>query len=341
MTFEIDQWIQRYERIAVWSRKTFQSLGHVFRLFDEAGIEFLPLKGMDLLLRGAYGGLGHRPTSDVDLLVHEKDLSKIPILLEKNGFSSRPHSPRFIQEGFVDESFDYVSEDLILDFSWNVWYLDSPRVLWEKAVLRETPLGIRRLLRPEDSLLYLIAHVVIKRGRLTLVLAQDIEALITKETSFIDWDRWTKTVKKYKLVAPILRGLDYAAEKGIRNIPKTVFDQLRPWSPYERWLVWLYSSFVTEDLNRAHFYLRPWFGAPGWKSKWCLLKRVFLPSRMFVELRRGKLSCITNILVGMLRPFRVSSRALYFILQDLIWLLFLRKRGSRVKKTRIPFWGPI
>jgi hypothetical protein len=57
-------------------------------LFDEHGIPLLLLKGF-VLAELLYGGLGHRPQHDVDLLVHRRDVRRGARVVESLGYERR------------------------------------------------------------------------------------------------------------------------------------------------------------------------------------------------------------------------------------------------------------
>ncbi len=312
-------WLDRYEHIALVNRRRMEALRELFQEFDQKGVEVLPLKGMDLLLR-AYRGLGHRSMGDMDLLVKEEDLVKISTLLEKKGFFRQDHRRSFFTESFADEGVDYVSKDygLDLDISWNVAYLDSPRSLWERRVLRETPLGPRLFLHPEDALLYLLAHPFTCRGRMRPYFLQDIEILLEKEGVHIDWQRWCQEVERRQLRVLIYYGLKYAREKGLTRILEEVFLSLRPRSAWDRCLVFFYTRMVTEENAPPDSYFLSLLRTPTRRGKLQLLRRAFFPPDRLIQFRRGKVPFWQRVLGGVLRPLRILVRSFYILPRDFL-----------------------
>lgn len=325
----LESWIERYEETAAVNRKGLGDLQKLLRVLDCEKIEALPLKGLDLLLR-VYAGLGRRSLGDYDIFVREKDLARLCLILEREGYLLRPHASRFLTESFVNESIDYVSKDsgLNLDISWNFWYLDSAEALWERCVVRETPLGRRKFLHPEDALLYLVAYTVARRGQFGHFFGQDLKAFLEKETAEINWTRWCQEIERKGLRVPLYYGLTYARKKGVCNIPEKVLKTLNPRNFFERKLWSVYVRMVTEEKARRGSFLFPFLGTPTWRGKWRLLKRALFPSFSLVQLRHGKVRHSTYFFAGFLRPFRIFLKALYIIPGDILHLIFSKKRGD-------------
>ena len=318
----LEEWIGRFENIQLRNQEKLNFLEKLFIEFEREFIEVIPLKGMDLFLRGVYRNKGLRPTCDIDLLVREEDLKKLPKFFDDRGFVLRPHGRHFLNEGFFNESFDFISksEGIILVLVWNFSSLDIKKI-WKRTVFRNTPLGLKKLLHPQDMLLYLIAYRIIQRGELSPVLAQDLEVLIECEKDSIDWLRWCAEVIDCHLEIPVYYGLKYAAGNGVRNIPDFVFDKLYTHTFKERCLVWFYQRIVREK-SAPSSYLRPLIAAPNLRAKLTLLKRILFPPQRFIELRCGKKSWLERLLVGIFRPFRIFIRSFYVIPRDLLRLFW-------------------
>src|SRR5438552_11825023 len=99
---EIERYLVDYSRISSGNRIKFEKLGAVLSQMQKERIDFMLLKGADLILR-LYGVLGLRAMVDVDLLVHEEDLPAIDHLLTQLGY--RPQ---------IDGNPAYVDPDNLL-----------------------------------------------------------------------------------------------------------------------------------------------------------------------------------------------------------------------------------
>ena len=62
--------------------KQTKELTRILELFSENDIEAIPYKGV-VLAHEAYGSVGARVFSDIDLMVSEKDLKLITVILKK------------------------------------------------------------------------------------------------------------------------------------------------------------------------------------------------------------------------------------------------------------------
>ena len=319
----LETWIQRYEQTASRNRFLLEKFWELLHGLSQQNIEILPLKGMDLLLRGC-SVPGSRPLSDIDILVREKDLSRIAEVLQARGFLLRPHSRNFLSDSFVNESFDYISPDrsLGLDVCWRMRYLDSMETLWNRVGFRQTLLGTCRLLHAGDALLYLMTYSLTQRGCFPPFFIQDLQGFLQKEGAQMDWKQWALEVKRCGMAEIIFCGISYAREKGLEEIPEEWFTTLQPRSLIGRFLVGYYSQTArVQKTFSSPAYLGIFFGAPGWKKKLELLKNAFFPSASFIELRRGKESAFLRLLAGVWRPVRILARILYFIPRDLIRIL--------------------
>ena len=82
----LDDLADAYQLVSQVNKRLLDEYELVGRMFQQQGIDCILLKGADLLSR-LYGMRGTRPLSDVDLLVHERDLPSIHQLLLEAGFT--------------------------------------------------------------------------------------------------------------------------------------------------------------------------------------------------------------------------------------------------------------
>jgi len=309
-----DEWLEKYSQIAEGNRHRLDILRDVLSRLQARGVQVLPLKGTDLLLR-AYGNLGQRPMYDVDLLIHQKDLPVIAQTLEEMGFHiSLPHRSVF-SESFFNDSIDYLSADRLLDLDliWDVWYLKNAQSLWDRAVARPTILGERRFLHPEDALLLQMAHVVCRRGYFSRSLAEDVHALVTSERDQIDWKRWIGTVQDLGLAAAVAHALRYieSQDPGQHDIPAFVLNRLPSRSLSDSWLSRYFRRTVTEQPRLAAQYLFPVMATPGWRPKFQLVWRSLYPSKFWIQWRLGRPRSFPECFLYVLRPVRLIWKGIF------------------------------
>src|SRR5207249_3156974 len=87
-TAELDRYLTDYSRISSWNRIKFEKLGVVLSHMRDEGIDYILLKGADVVPR-LYGVLGLRALGDVDMLVHEFELPRLDQVLTQLGYRPR------------------------------------------------------------------------------------------------------------------------------------------------------------------------------------------------------------------------------------------------------------
>ena len=273
----LDNLADAYSQVSLINKRLLDEYEIVGQAFHRQSIECILLKGADLLSR-LYGVRGTRPLSDVDLLVHERDLPAIHRLLIERGFAQQ-----------IDGNPAYVSPQstLSLDLISELWYLDEEglAVLWERA--RTRPLGqlTVKQLGSDDLLLYLTAYAVVHRGHLSPSFFTDLRLLIEKEP--LHWPTLVETAGRRHLKIPLYHGLrQLALSSSTTGIPSTVIQQLAPSTMAEHILEFLFRRLVTTQPlpELGHFLL--WITQPpGRRLAW--LRRTIFPPALFLTYRYG------------------------------------------------------
>ena len=281
--------------------------------FRTAGIEAIPLKGMDFLLR-AYPFSGLRPMADIDLLIQGEAVSHVRQTLESKGLKRVP-----------DEGLTYVSSDgvITLDIIWDIWYLKDTAPLWERLVSHHVHGVEVHFLHPEDTLTYFIDFVVTHRGILSPLFAKDLEYFLEREGFRINWTNWIARVKELHFDPAFYYGLSYAKQKDMHGIPVEVTDAFRPVGIWKRGLRFFYRVRATGRGMFPISYLRTWLSYPGLKGKVRLLRQSFFPRKCEVEIRYGKKNWAEYFLWILLHPFSIFVRGIVFFARDAY--LFLRR----------------
>ncbi|MEK7236794.1 MAG: nucleotidyltransferase family protein [Nitrospirota bacterium] len=273
----LDDLADAYTQVSLINKRLLDECETIGQAFHRQGIEYILLKGADLLSR-LYGMRGTRPLSDVDLLVHAQDLPAIHRLLIESGFTQQ-----------IDGNPAYCSSQstLSLDLVSEIWYLDEEglRALWARA--RTRPLGqlTVKQLGSDDLLLYLIAYAVVHRGHLAPSFFTDLRLLIEKEP--LHWSTLIEEASRHHLKIPLYHGLSQlAGPNSTTGIPSTVIQQLAPSTISERALEFLFRRLVTTRPlpELGHFLL--WITQPpGRRLAW--LRRALFPSSRFLAYRYG------------------------------------------------------
>lgn len=152
-----------------------------------AGIQVLPFKGVTLSER-LFGDPGTRHSRDIDLLVKPEDIETACLILESDGYSTRPPrnslSPRQHQS-FIRHfhHFEYSSPAGVpVELHWSLyaWPAEQVRQVWEHSVPAEyAGIGIRTL--DDDMLLLTLCDHGAKHAWFRLKWLSDIVQLLTGE----------------------------------------------------------------------------------------------------------------------------------------------------------------
>ena len=195
---QLEQWLATYSRVSSVNSEIFAKLGVVLRQFHAHSMDCILLKGADLIPR-LYGTLGLRPMVDVDLLVHERDLPAIDRTFKELGY----HPQIDGNPAYADPEFT-----VLFDFTSTIWYTDDLEEIWQRADRRMLDGIPVKGLGANDLLLYLTMYVVVHRGCLSSLFAQDLALLIDAET--IDWPFILTEAIRLKLKVPLYHGFAYS-----------------------------------------------------------------------------------------------------------------------------------
>ena len=154
-------WQEAYLAVAADNIRRFYELGHALRVFHEAGIPVIALKGAHLAPL-VYEKLALRPMCDVDLLVREGDLSRAEEQLRALGYRSDEINASNSADDF---HLVYASAaDRVIELHWAIEPLASPfrinvQDLWARAKSVTIADAPALVLAPADLLLHLCLHL--------------------------------------------------------------------------------------------------------------------------------------------------------------------------------------
>jgi len=172
----------------------FSALHQFIPKFDQAGIEFLMVKG-PVLSSQYYGGLGIRPFSDIDILVRREDVEQAINLTEELGFYALyPLAPdwqrKYIQR-YSELLFLRKKAYAAIDLHWSLLpkgysFTPQPTLLWNDT-RRVTIQGLSiPVPSPENMFMFLCLHAAKHNWNLLQWLV-DISELVQTE-SYLHWD---------------------------------------------------------------------------------------------------------------------------------------------------------
>lgn len=286
-----------------------QELILLLKLFEQAGIVVLPFKG-PVLAATVYGNFALRQTTDLDLLVHEQDLSIAAECLATAGYQLQVEVP---WESHLTRCNGLYNIDLHSSIApQHLSYPLQSEDVWQHTMSAQFGGMTVNMLQPEMQLLMLCLHGT-KDGWTSLNRICDIAALIRAQPP--NWQAvitranaqgWRRLIGIGLVLAQSLLGSELSEEvqKWLRKDPaiyaRTV--QIRQQ---------LFSPTITprNEVDRAVFHLQT---RERWQAKiatfWGLMNHSgwFSPTsndRLFLEL-----PATLTFLYYLIRPIRVLSK---------------------------------
>ncbi|MGQ0809747.1 MAG: nucleotidyltransferase family protein [Nitrospiraceae bacterium] len=273
----LDRFVESYAQVGALNTRILDRLAAVGMLFQREQIDFLLLKGADLISR-LYGIRGIRPLSDVDLLVREKDLPRIDTLLQSSGF---------VQQIDGNPAYCSLADHVMLDITTDLWYLDQTDLskLWERAIPRRIGGRMMKCMGSEDLVLYLTAYAVIHRGQLSPSFYTDLALLLQREP--VEWPMISQRAAQGGLRTALYHGLTSLSRSGYHPVPDRYLQQLAPSTMSERGLWFLLRKVVTKEWLPEIGHVLLLLTTPG-RRKWHRLWALICPSTRFLGYRYGK-----------------------------------------------------
>jgi len=190
-----------YLRTAEQNSIHYHYADRVFAACAEAGIEVIPLKGIDLARR-VYDTIALREMSDIDILVRRGDLRSMDNILVDQGFRPlQAFGGPLLEEGH-HLRYRHAEAGAMIEVHWDL--MDpADRItvdidaLWERAVTVDGSTGMRRELSPEDLFLYLAVHLANHTFSLGLRGLYDMSAVMHVFGDRIDWSQLLKTAFRW------------------------------------------------------------------------------------------------------------------------------------------------
>jgi len=203
---------------AIRNLKNAKELLRLHNLFKEANIEIIPYKGV-VLSEMAYGELGVRESSDIDILVQKKDLDLLYTILESEGYVPAEKMSNFfyniLLKFYNEYNYDlyegqtrlfHVEPHWVLGSKMHQIYIDYNSVypLTKEGDLLNTKIN---KLTPEGLLITTFVHHGTSDGWLYLKNVTDIAAILTQYETSLDWKFIISTSKQLKILNILLLGL--------------------------------------------------------------------------------------------------------------------------------------
>lgn len=151
---------------AIYSMKQMQTLAFVAKLFADAGIRMMSMKG-PILAMELYGNPALRFSKDLDVFVAEEDYEKASALLEQHGFkegesvlTKTPLRRQKFEESQEERHHAYEKDDVQIELHWrySIHIKKTFDQLWAKRSEKFFMGQVINCFGQEDKLVYLICH---------------------------------------------------------------------------------------------------------------------------------------------------------------------------------------
>ena len=283
--WRIDRRGQRSLVLAARNVRMMHLLERIAKVFDDAGVPLMVLKGGALnltIVRRPH----QRPMADLDLMVKVEHLEQAFALLEQVRCLRRQvlvredFFPRYYYEvEFEAGDVDPVTVDLHVRPLRPLRYarLVPPDAFWARA--QQVAFGEARLLIPgvEDMLIHLAAHSAVHGNRRSDWLI-DVRRWSHVHRDEIDWDQLVDTAKSWGLALPVLGCLRVVQSSGGRVCPPNVPERLKaaPANWRDRLALW---HAPRDDNHPVMHVLVNALTTPGWRFTFGYLLAVVVPDR--------------------------------------------------------------
>ncbi|MFZ0659052.1 MAG: nucleotidyltransferase family protein [Candidatus Binataceae bacterium] len=224
-------WRADYTANALRNLRLARELVRVVSAFQRQGIASIALKGPALAV-ATYRNLALRQFTDLDLLIHERDLPRAADLLSEAGYLPRRYERDRPGGGFFRGSEDeFASADGsdLIDVHWRLvpgYFPFAPDgdALWSRAIRVAIEGAEIATLAPADAMLFLVAHAT-KHGWPVMRPICDIAALAAQER--FDWDSVAAEAERLQCTRMLLLGATLAAELAGVAIPARILSAAR------------------------------------------------------------------------------------------------------------------
>lgn len=231
---------------------------------QQNNIAFLPLKGMDILLR-FYPAFDLRSMVDIDILVKEEQLPETEKVLSALGYQKNLLG---LKEGYWRKQQCHIAfykDRSLVEVHWGLDFKRANRSIlpgvWERAQGRLAGGHKINIMSPEDALFSFALHLRRFGNILSLKQVLDVDKII-KATPDFDWDYVLRESQGGKMKAPVYFILMQVGLFTETIIPPGIFKELKL-PGWQRMLIkklilrktFQISSSLKDNYLKAHFLL--------------------------------------------------------------------------------------
>jgi hypothetical protein len=193
-----------------------------FGLLRDASVPFVALKGA-IVGELFYPAPTLRHADDIDVLLHEEDLTRAEDLLIRSGWQ-RQTGPAMRSSRHLPPLMN--ADGVPIELHWRLtipYYAIPYDQLWARSLIVPIADEDVRVLSPADNLLHVCAHGVSDRPDLKWVV--DAWFILSSNPAF-DWEIFTATTIAAKLSLPTFHAVRYLSERLGAPVPDAVLGKL-------------------------------------------------------------------------------------------------------------------
>ena len=317
---------QAYLENAATSAGLYHALGEVLRVLGREALPVIVLKGAHL---GAivYGNSTLRSMCDVDILVRERDLTRVDAALLGMGCIPK-EDERTVWGNEKDFVYLMPKWNSFLEVHWNIQRPMCPfkidhEGLWERAHPAVIAGCETAVLCPEDLLLHLCLHTAYQHGFAPGIRAlYDILAVLQHHSEDFDWETVLTRTRAWRADKSVYLTCMLAQELLGAPVPGGLLMSIKP-KDYEHFVTLaLEQIFVTEAPDHQYFLQHPvltrFWGSKRIRDKASLFLASVFPSREIIA-----------------RTYQVPAHSLRVYLYYLIRLKDILQRHHRDVWSRL------
>ena len=216
-----------------WANQTaFQALSDVLRIFRDAGIPTMLLKGTALTLR-YYKDRGLRPMGDFDVQVPVERRRQAIELLTQAGWRSKNRTVARLTDAVLGVWHAQAFEDSRhrpVDLHWHTLshHLtpDADQDFWAGAQPIDVDGIPSAVLNHTDQLIHVCVHGACAGAVIRVRWVADALTMLREEGEVVDWSRLLDVAVRRRLTLPLRRALGYLRERFDVPVPEHVLREM-------------------------------------------------------------------------------------------------------------------
>jgi hypothetical protein len=271
-----------------------RELGGVLDALARAGIPVLVLKGA-ALIETLYSDSAVRRMSDMDLLVHRRDLAGARVTLAPLGFATLRVEPRPGAAVEYENQYQLRKEGTVrtrVELHWSLF--DSPYYqetmsmdwFWESSEPAAIAGRRARVLSPTAQVLHLCGHLRLHHSGGELRWLHDIAQLIATQGARIDWSLVLDRARRFDLVLSLRDVLGRVVADWGTAVPPPVLERLQALVPSRR-EARVFRWLTQPDPSVARRLWVDVLTQPGWSRRLAFVGLNLIPSAAYMRQRYG------------------------------------------------------